>query len=298
MFSIQRSLRAGLLLGAFVLALLTSVLGLAGCEKQARSGQQGAATNTAVATAPAAPASQPQDYQRAVYDPIHFKPAIEHATDAQCLVCHKEVLQPSVRQHSIAGNAASEALAWYQQTSTYTGPQETFHRRHLVTPLATTLMQMRCTTCHEGNEPRDEAPGTSASSQNGALVLRKMVNPETICLRCHGKMNWPVMGLPASWEKSKVTFQNNCLLCHAAVRTNRHQVNYLNAQAIEQAGAKSGDACFGCHGGRAWYRLNYPYPRHAWSAMPPEVPQWAKTRSTESEARFLTGLNAQKESTQ
>lgn len=200
-----------------------------------------------------------------------------------------------MRAHAIAGNAANDALAWYQQTSTYTGPQETFHRRHMVTTLGTTLMRMRCTTCHEGNEPRDEAPGTSASSRNGDLVLRKMVNPETVCLRCHGKMNWTVMGLPASWEQSKTLYQNNCLLCHAAVRTNRHQVNYLNAQAIEQAGARSGDACFGCHGGRAWYRLTYPYPRHAWSAMPAEVPEWAKNRSTQSDARFLTGLTAQKE---
>ena len=32
--------------------------------------------------------------------------------------------------------------------------------------------------------------------------------------------------------------------------------------------------------------ISYPYPRHAWPGMPPEVPDWAKDRPTESEARF------------
>jgi hypothetical protein len=34
---------------------------------------------------------------------------------------------------------------------------------------------MRCTTCHQGNDPRDEAPGTSATNQNQTqLTLRKI----------------------------------------------------------------------------------------------------------------------------
>ena len=77
------------------------------------------------------------------------------------------------------------------------------------------------------------------------------------------------------------------LTCHAAIRTNRHQVSYLKAEAIEAAGAKNADTCYGCHGGRSWYRISYPYPRHAWEGMAPEVPDWAKDRPTESEARFL-----------
>ena len=89
------------------------------------------------------------DYQRARFDPIHFKPAIEKATDQQCLACHAEVLKPSVRSTSIAGVKANEAKAWYQDVSTYQGAQDTFHRRHLTTEYATKVMQMRCTTCQQ-----------------------------------------------------------------------------------------------------------------------------------------------------
>lgn len=232
------------------------------------------------------------DYQRARYDPIHFKPAIERATDAQCLACHAEVLKPSVRTESPAGLKATEAKAWYQQTSTYEGAQDTFHRRHLETPMARQLMTLRCTTCHQGNDPRDETPLSSATSQRvGGFTLRKMVVPTETCLKCHGQMNHAIMGLPSPWRESKAAFQNNCLLCHAAIRTTRHEVNYLNAQAIEAAGAKAGtggDVCFGCHGGRAWYRTSYPYPRHAWPGMSDEVPDWAQGRPTASELRFLS----------
>jgi hypothetical protein len=91
----------------------------------------------------------------------------------------------------------------------------------------------------------------------------------------------------------KETFQNNCLLCHAGIRTNRHQVNYLNAAEIEKLGAQSGDTCFGCHGGRSWYRISYPYPRHKWEGMPADTPDWAKNRPTESDVRFLNKLTEQ-----
>lgn len=231
------------------------------------------------------------DYQRARYDPIHFKPAIETATNAQCLACHAEIVKPSVRDNSPAGVKSESALAWYQVTSTYTGPQDTFHRRHLETGLAKQLMTMQCTTCHQGNDPRDRNPLTSATSQrDGGFSIRKTVVPEKTCLMCHGQMNHTVMGLPGPWPTSKEMFQNNCLLCHAAIRTHRHQVNFLNAAAIEEAGAKSGDACFGCHGGRPWYRINFPYPRHEWPGMDPTRPEWATSRPTESDARFLIGI--------
>jgi cytochrome c5 len=125
----------------------------------------------------AATNSSSVDYQRARMDPIHFKPAIDSATDKQCLACHAEVLKPSVRSESIAGVKASEAKAWYQDTSTYKGAQDTFHRRHLSTEFATKVMQMRCTTCHEGSSPRDEAPNTSASNQNQAPGTAKNGQP-------------------------------------------------------------------------------------------------------------------------
>ena len=230
-----------------------------------------------------------QDHLRATYDPIHFKPAIDTATDAQCLACHREVLDDKVRERSPAGISAAASKAWYQQLSTYTGEQDTFHRRHLVTPMAKELMNLRCTTCHQGSDPREEAPGSSATAMpqsTDAFTLRKQVNPETTCLKCHGQMNIQVMGLPSPWHESKDMFGNSCLTCHAAIRTTRHQVNYLKAEAIEAAGARNADTCYGCHGGRSWYRIAYPYPRHAWNGMAPEVPDWAKDRPTESEARF------------
>ena len=230
-----------------------------------------------------------QDHLRATYDPIHFKPAIDTATDAQCLACHREVLDDKVRERSPAGISAASSKAWYQQLSTYAGDQDTFHRRHLVTPMAKELMNLRCTTCHQGNDPREEAPGSSATAMpqsTDAFTLRKQVNPETTCLKCHGQMNIQVMGLPSPWHESKEMFGNSCLTCHAAIRTTRHQVNYLKAEAIEAAGARNADTCYGCHGGRSWYRIAYHYPRHAWDGMAPEVPDWAKDRPTESEARF------------
>lgn len=229
------------------------------------------------------------DHLRATYDPIHFKPAIDSATDAQCLACHREVLEDKVRETSPAGVKASTSKAWYQQLSTYQGEQDTFHRRHLVTAMAKELMNLSCTTCHQGHDPREEAQGSSATAapqSDKSFTLRKQVNVETTCLKCHGQMNAPVMGLPSPWPESKEMFGNSCLTCHAAIRTNRHQVSYLKAEAIEAAGAKNADTCYGCHGGRSWYRISYPYPRHAWEGMAPEVPDWAKDRPTESETRF------------
>ena len=104
------------------------------------------------------------NYQRAVYSPLHFKPAIETATDAHCLACHKEVLDSRPREISPAGVRTQDAKAWYQQVTTYTGEQDSFHRRHLVTPFAKQVMDLKCNFCHQGHDPRDEAPGTSATT--------------------------------------------------------------------------------------------------------------------------------------
>lgn len=262
-----------------ILAVLVAAIGLLGCDSRSASTKK-------PVEQPAASVTQP-DYQRARYSELHFKPDIDKATDEQCLACHAEVLKTTVREQSPAGLEAADTLAWYQQTSTYQGAQDTFHRRHITTPLAKELMNLRCNTCHQGNDPRDEAPETSADNQDVAYTLRKHVDVETVCLKCHGQMNWQAMGLPEPWPRSKEIFQNNCLMCHAGIRTQRHQVAYLNAAAIEKAGEKSGDACYGCHGGRAWYRIAYPYPRHPWPGMPQETPGWAENRATESEARFL-----------
>lgn len=224
-------------------------------------------------------------YSAARWDPRHFKPLIDQTTDAECLQCHAEVLKPSVRQRSPAGLRADKSLAWYQTLDTYAGQQDTFHRRHLVSDFAKQVMDLRCNTCHQGHDPRDEAPGSSATAQADGYTLRKQVDPK-ICLMCHGQFDWQIMGLPGPWEAHGETFGNSCLTCHAAIRTNRHQVNFLKPKAIEAAGEASGDACYGCHGGRAWYRIAFPYPRHAWDGMDKEVPDWAKGRPTRSEPRF------------
>ena len=227
-----------------------------------------------------------KNYDQARWDPIHFSPLIEKATNEQCLECHEEILTRETRDTTPAGVNKEDILAWYQTLDTYTGEQDTFHRRHLATPLAKRLMKMQCTTCHEGNDLREETSGGHATAQ-ADLTLRKMVDPNT-CLMCHGQFNYQIMtGLPGPWTESREIFQNNCLACHAAFRTNRHKVNFLNPEEIEKAGQESGDACFGCHGGRSWYRINYPYPRQKWTGMAPDTPDWAKDRPTESQARFL-----------
>ena len=203
---------------------------------------------------------------RATYSPLHFKPAIATASDAQCLACHREVLDDKARATSPSGFRAIDATASYQKLTTYSGDQETFHRRHLVTPLAVQLMRLRCNTCHEGHDPREEAQSTSATSAphtDTGFTLRKQVNPETTCLKCHGRMPWEKMtGLDGPWPQVKDDNGNDCLFCHAKTRTIRHRVDYLNTEAIEVAGKANADVCYGCHGGRAWYRIAYPYSRN------------------------------------
>lgn len=282
----MESPRTGILILAGV-ALVTLAGGLLGVSlRQAATGPGG---DSVVSTRLAS-----NELLRATYDPIHFRPAIDLATDTQCLACHREILDDRVREASPAGVAAAGSRAAYQQLSTYQGEQDTFHRRHLVTPLARELMDLRCNTCHHGHDPRDEAPGSSASAASPAsrdFTLRKSVNVEATCLKCHGQMNEALMGLPSPWPQSKAQYGENCLTCHASVRTHRHQVNYLKASAIEAAGTRNADVCYGCHGGRAWYRTSYPYARHAWPGMPSDVPDWANTRPTESELRYRLLVN-------
>ncbi len=230
-------------------------------------------------------AAHAQSYDAARWDPIHFKPAIDSATDEQCLACHKEVLENSMRVESPAGIKARDSLAWYQTLHTYSGEQDTFHRRHLVSEYATEVMDLKCTTCHQGNDPREETANSFANASS-ELTQRKHVDP-MICVMCHGQHNGAVMGVaPGDWRETGQPFNFDCLLCHQGVRTNRHQVNFLKPEAIEKAGKENPDVCFGCHGGRAWYRIVFPYPRHAWPGVGDAVPDWAKDRPTESEPRF------------
>lgn len=248
------------------------------------------------------------DYERARYSPLHFKPAINTASNGECLVCHQEILDTKVRDTSPAGLKAADAKAWYQTLATYQGEQMTFHQRHLTSPYAQAVMNLSCNFCHQGNDPREEAPQTSVSpadmtSNNGhePFTLRKMVNPSETCLLCHGAMPDPVniMGLPAPWPVARKDLEsaeqpNGCLTCHGELfRTNRHKVSYLNAATIEDLAKESSDTCYGCHGGRAWYMKSYAYPRHPWPGMDPALPDWAKDRKSESDPRYVIKDSAQ-----
>lgn len=228
----------------------------------------------------------PKDYLSARWDPLHFKPAIDEATDEQCLACHRDVVERQPLEVSPAGRRADETLAWYQTLEGYGGAQDTFHRRHLVSDTARQLMNFRCNTCHQGHDPKDEASGTTDDGQPG-LTLRKAVDPD-ICLMCHGKFDFTVMpGLAGDWTLVRDQFNNDCIVCHAEFRTKRHLLNFLNADAIEAAGKEDGDSCYGCHGGRAWYAVPYPYVRRPWLDRMPGEPDWAKGRPSEYDARFM-----------
>jgi hypothetical protein len=230
------------------------------------------------------------DFEEARWHPIHFKPAIDEAADAQCLVCHAEILERDVVPVSPAGARAEEALAWYQTLDTYDGEQQTFHQRHISSPFARQVMDLSCNFCHQGNDPREEAPAAEGAQQ-ASFTLRKTIDPSETCLRCHGVYPWEVMDT-GPWREVRTDFEdeetaNGCLICHGdLVRTVRHQVTYLRADAIEELAQTSSDVCFGCHGGRAWYRISYPYPRNPWPDMDEEVPEWAIGRPTESDPTY------------
>lgn len=242
------------------------------------------------------------DYQRAKWDPIHFKPAIDFASNEACLVCHSEITKETPRQNSPAGVASSQVEAWYQTLETYAGKQEKFHWRHLQSAFSKQVMNLQCNFCHQGSDPREESPHVTASSAGKdnlpawpkgapAFTLRKVVNPTETCLRCHGSFPSEQMGLPGPWNELRESMEspeapNGCLTCHAEqFRTVRHRVTYLKADNIEKLAKNNSDVCFGCHGGRQWYRVSYPFPRHVWPGMA-DVPDWAKDRPTESDQRF------------
>jgi hypothetical protein len=256
-------------------------------EEQARINKLAAALKEAV---------KGIDYERARYHPIHFKPLIDTASNEECLVCHEEIMTRKPRDASPAGLKAKNTLAWYQTLDTYLGDQESFHYRHLQSPFATKVMNLSCNFCHKGNDPREESPDmqpgkkvfTASTTPN--FTLRKMVNPSKTCLRCHGSFPFELMdGVEGPWHEVRVDMEdeetpNGCLVCHEETfRTVRHQVNYLKAASIEEAAKAGSDVCLGCHGGRQWYRITYPYPRHPWPDMDTEeTPEWAKKRPATS----------------
>ncbi|MFC1758999.1 hypothetical protein ACFL2H_09560 [Planctomycetota bacterium] len=247
------------------------------------------------------------DYSKAKWNEIHRKPAILEASNQDCLKCHDEILKHKPLEASPAGLKADEVLAWYQTLDTYKGDQQSFHWRHLQSPYAKKVMDLKCNFCHQGNDPREEAPSPPTGKQTG-FTLRKMVDVQKVCLKCHGTMDWKVMTLPAPmpapWSECRDQYQNDCLSCHAVYRTVRHQVSYLKADAIEDLAKPTnlgGDVCYGCHGGRAWYRKGYPYPRHTYPGMdkiPVPEPAWAKKRPKHSESRYALPIEQPKATAQ
>ena len=260
----------------------------------ARSAEDKAAAEArAAAIAAALPG---MDYQAARFHPLHFPPASLTASSEECLVCHEEVLSDKPRAASPAGVSADATMGWYQTLDTYQGAQESFHFRHLQSDFARLTMNLECSFCHKGNDPREESPDMIAgrAAHTAAAVpeftLRKMVNPSTTCLMCHGAFPSQAMGLEGPWHTIRADLEtepgsNGCLTCHSETfRTNRHLVDFLNAGNIEAlARVGSSDACYGCHGGRKWYRNSFPYPRNPWPGMDTAVPEWAAGRPTASD---------------
>lgn len=247
------------------------------------------------------------DYERARYHPIHFKPRISKTSNQECLVCHSEIMTHKPRDASPAGVKSDTALAWYQTLDTYAGKQETFHFRHLQSQFAKKVMNLSCNFCHKGNDPREESPDMQpgqkvfSRGKTPKFTLRKMVNPSKTCLRCHGAFPYKFMdGVEGPWHQVRKDFEddetpNGCLACHEETfRTNRHNVTYLKGANIEKLAKKSSDVCYGCHGGRKWYRISYPYPRHPWPDMDEETPDWAKDRPTQSEPQYQRKAKAGK----
>lgn len=285
------------------LTIIALVAGLAAFAQSPGGKTEPADDPAAIASVAATKARAAKaDYQRGAWDPIHFKPAINHASNEACLVCHSEITKATPREASPAGVKAGEALAWYQTLDTYAGKQESFHWRHLQSPFAKETMNLQCNFCHQGNDPREKSPHVTAVRSDGAansswrgdapaFTLRKSVNPNETCLRCHGAFPAENMGLSDPWPATREGLEtsetpNGCLSCHAEqFRTNRHQTTYLKAANIEKLARKSSDVCYGCHGGRQWYRTSYAYPRHPWPGMS-DTPDWAKERPTQSDPRF------------
>lgn len=206
------------------------------------------------------------DPRKAQWNDVHFPPQVDQVPDQTCASCHRALLTQAVREASPAGLSRDDAAAWYQSLNTYAGPQLTFHERHLTAPYAREVLRMACRDCHRGHDPRERA--VIPDSPERPLALRKRVHPG-ICLRCHGQFpdHQPLLG--NDWRAERADFDNDCRVCHAADRARRHTSPWLDAARIESLAIGNGDVCYGCHGGRAWYRVAYDARFDPLRTLPP-----------------------------
>lgn len=86
--------------------------------------------------------------------------------------------------------------------STYQGAQDTFHRRHLTTEYATKVMQMRCTTCHEGSPRATKPPTRPPTTRTVALTLQNG-QPRDFLSQVPREDDHEIMGLPGPWNEVK-----------------------------------------------------------------------------------------------
>lgn len=175
------------------------------------------------------------------------------SADGRCRACHANQLDHVPRRTSPAGLDRDDARAPYQRLDTYAGEQSSFHWRHRNSPYASEVMRMQCQSCHLGRDP--DLPALQADDPRYPVALRKRVNP-ALCVNCHGQFPDHRAAFAGNWAQARNQFDGNCLVCHQADATRRHRSPLLAREEIERRGARSGDACYGCHGGRAWYAVS------------------------------------------
>ena len=148
-------------------------------------------------------------------------------------------------------------------------------------------MNLRCHLPPGARSARGGAGIVATASPQATtdFTLRKQVDVETTCLKCHGQMNTVIMGLPGPWPESKASVRNGCLTCHAiSARPPSGDLPECQRPS-KRPGRNNADTCYGCHGGRAWYRIAYPIRatpgRHAGRRA-----GLGKGQPTQSEARF------------
>jgi hypothetical protein len=171
----------------------------------------------------------------------------------RCLTCHGSLVEALPHASSPAGLPARQASAWYQRVATYSGAQQNFHWRHLLSPFARQVMRAECDTCHPGFDPRKPMP--AGDDPRSRRPLRKRVDP-ALCINCHGAFPDHREAFTGTWEVACDEFDNTCLVCHRGDAARNHGHPLLDREGILKRVQQDPDVCYGCHGGRAWYAVD------------------------------------------